>query len=121
MFWFVLNWISYFIRRFRRKHNRPAIAETRDSREFADGGRRVFPVGPEWRTPGKRLRTSPRKGLKDQPPETFFTRSLPGNGRARRESFVEVEGNGKSVAVLTSGGDAQGKYAFQEGANLICT
>lgn len=95
------------MRKFSQKQKRPAIAGS--LQDFADGERRVFPVGPELKSPGQRLRTSPRKVFKDRPPETFFTREQLGNGRERRESFVEVEGSGKSVAILTSGGDAQGK------------
>lgn len=109
MFWFVLNIFSYIIRKFTKKQRPPAITDGGDTPDYGGAGRLVFPVGPGWRSPGKRLRISPKKGSRDQPPETYFTERMPGNDRTRRESFVEVEGSGKSVAVLTSGGDAQGR------------
>ena len=108
MFWFVLNLFSYIIRRFRKSNKRPAISGSKAAQDSTDVGRRMSPVCPDWRSPSSRTRLSPRKSVRDQPPDTYFTRNVASRGRARRESFVEVEGSGKSVAVLTSGGDAQG-------------
>ena len=102
MLWFILNMVAYVMRKFRREPRRAALTET-------DG----FPVSygrtgykGHWRSHGKRA--TPRKGFSNEPPESFFTRTRP-ERELRRESFVNVEGTGKSIAVLTSGGDAQGK------------
>ena len=110
MLWFVLNLLSYIMRGFRKDKKKPAIRDTSAGEDISDGPRRMFPVGPEWRSPGHRVRPSPRRAPRDQPPDTFFTRDFAGRGMVRRQSFVEVEGTGKSVAVLTSGGDAQGLF-----------
>eukprot|EP00795_Rhopilema_esculentum_P008053 gene8053-13967_t len=96
--------VAYVMRKFRREPRRAALIET-DGFPVSDG--RAGYKG-HWRSPGKRA--TPRKGFSNEPPESFFTRTGPGR-KLRRESFVNVEGTGKSIAVLTSGGDAQGMNA----------
>lgn len=111
MILFILNLISYVMRRFTNKAKTPSITRggitERDG--FASGNRPVF----GFATPGSRRQRSPKKGHSPElPPESYFTRSDFRGGRPRRESFVNVEGGGKSIAVLTSGGDAQGIFYF---------
>jgi len=111
MFWFVLNLISYIVRGFWKTKKRYSIKDSDDVNASVDGRGRMFPVSPDWRSPSFRTRPSPKKSFRSEPPDTFFTRNELGRGLMRRQSFVEVEGSGKSVAVLTSGGDAQGMNA----------
>ena len=105
----ILNLISYVLRRFKNNARTPGILHggiTERDGFAASGNRPIFGLA----TPGRRQR-SPKKGHSpDVPPESYFTRSDFRGGRMRRESFVNVEGSGKSIAVLTSGGDAQGIF-----------
>ena len=93
MIWFLLNIFSNLVRWFRGRDRAPAIKNEAAERRFAP------PVG--------RPKRSPKKSLVG-PPSDYFTDQDFSRGK-RRESFVRVEGAGKSIAVLTSGGDAQGK------------
>ena len=97
------------MRGFWKTKKRYSIKDSDDVNASVDGRGRMFPVSPDWRSPSFRTRPSPKKSFRSEPPDTFFTRNELGRGLMRRQSFVEVEGSGKSVAVLTSGGDAQGR------------
>eukprot|EP00794_Sanderia_malayensis_P011777 gene11777-12996_t len=104
MFWFILNLFSYFLRSFRGGRRRLALTNPQGR---ADAGSRSELGSPAWRPRPSKFR-SPTRGS-SEPPVTYFESSGPSRGR--RQSFVGVEGSGKSIAVLTSGGDAQGMNA----------
>ena len=109
MIWYILSVVSYFIRELRRRTRGVQHGTAAAAIKFGDNVDGIDPYGGSSSRFIRRF-SRPERLSSGHVPLSYYD---PDKAVKRGESFVDVPGFGKSIAILTSGGDSQGKKCFK--------